>query len=249
MTVSPGLGLRVPAGVSFYRITSVAFRTRSTAHHTKVVNGEGAVRSRHGARYNYPGVRSVYLADTPLTCFAERMFYFHREVLTGLDGLHLLPVSVVPPFLQIFVLWDVVFRTAVANVCDLSLANALAASVFPCLLMNPSQDYRHLKERRAAIEAAGFRGLQAPSTRSPSLTPGNMVVLFDDQTKNVASITPYNVASRLITQAPVVPFADYATDRLDYLAGEVRVVEPPGPAPLPTKIALFSTWQRVEFNH
>ena len=46
--VSPGLGLSVPAGTSFYRITSVAFRTRSAAHHTKVVNGEGAVRSRHG---------------------------------------------------------------------------------------------------------------------------------------------------------------------------------------------------------
>ncbi len=96
MPVSPGLGLSVPAGARFYRITSVAFRTRSVAHHTKVVNVEGAVRSRHGARYNYPGVRSVYLADTLLTCFAERMFYFHREVLTGLDGLHLLPVSVVP---------------------------------------------------------------------------------------------------------------------------------------------------------
>ena len=90
MPVSPGLGLRVPAGVRFYRITSVAFRTRSAAHHTKVVNGEGAVRSRHGARYNYPGVRSVYLADTPLTCFAERMFYFHLAEgrLQSLNGRH-----------------------------------------------------------------------------------------------------------------------------------------------------------------
>jgi hypothetical protein len=26
-----------------------------------------------------PGVRSVYLADTPRTCFAERMFYFHDQ--------------------------------------------------------------------------------------------------------------------------------------------------------------------------
>ncbi len=31
MPVSPGLGLSVPAGVRFYRITSVAFRTRSAA--------------------------------------------------------------------------------------------------------------------------------------------------------------------------------------------------------------------------
>ena len=240
MPVSPGLGLSVPAGARFYRITSVAFRTRSAAHHTKVVNGEGAVRSRHGARYNYPGVRTVYLADTPLTCFAERMFYFHREVLTGLDGLHLLPVSVVPPFLQTFVLWAVVFRTAVANVFDLSVANAPAAGVFPCLLMNPSQDYRHLKDRRAAIQAASYRGLKAPSTRSS--TPGNMVVLFDDQSKNVASITPYGVEFRLIDPEGM-PFASHATDQLDYVAGEVRVVTSPGAAPLPATIAGFSTWQ------
>jgi len=168
------------------------------------------------------------------------MFYFHREVLTGLDGLHLLPVSVVPPFLQTFVLWAVVFRTAVANVFDLSVANAPAAGVFPCLLMNPSQDYRHLKDRRAAIQAASYRGLKAPSTRSS--TPGNMVVLFDDQSKNVASITPYGVEFRLIDPEGM-PFASHATDQLDYVAGEVRVVTSPGAAPLPATIAGFSTWQ------
>src|SRR4051794_4900675 len=87
MPVSPGLGFSVPAGVSYYRITSLAFRTKSSRHHPKVVNGEGAVRSRHGARYNYPGARAVYLAEDPLTCLAEKMFYSHREVLTGLDSL------------------------------------------------------------------------------------------------------------------------------------------------------------------
>jgi len=246
MAVGPGLGLIVPAGVSFYRITSVAFRTRNAANWVRVVNGQGAVQSRHGARYNHPGALTVYLADTPETCFAERMFYFHREVLTGLDGLHLLPVPVVPPFLQAFVLWDVVFRRAVANVFDLSVAKAPAAGVFPCLLMNPSQDYHHLKDRRAAIQAAGCLGLKAPSTRSS--TPGNMVVLFNDQSANVASITPYQVAFRLTTPAGV-PFAIHATDQLDYLAGEVRIVTSPTATPLPPTIARFSTWQRVAFNH
>src|SRR5438105_3020631 len=104
MPISPGLGVTVPSGVSYYRITSLAFRTASSRHHPKVVNGEGAVRSRHGARYNYPGARAVYLADTPLTCFAERMFYFHRELLTGIDSLHLASVPIVPPFQQRFVL-------------------------------------------------------------------------------------------------------------------------------------------------
>jgi hypothetical protein len=46
-----------------------------------------------------------------------------------------------------------------------------------------------------------------------------------------------------------VPFASHATDQLDYLAGEVRVVISPGAAPLPAAIATFSTWHRVGFNH
>jgi hypothetical protein len=181
MAVSPGLGITVAAGVRYYRITSQGFRTASTRHHAKVVNGEGAVRSRHGARYNYPGVRSVYLAEDPLTCFAEKLFYFQREVLTALDGLHLPHSPGIPPFAQRLVLWEVVLRNPVTNVFDLSIGNAPAAGAFPCLLLNPSQDYHHLKDRRADIQAAGYRGLRAPSTRV--VGTGNMVVLFEDQSK------------------------------------------------------------------
>ena len=43
------------------------------------------------------------------------MFYFHREVLTGLDSLHLAVAAVVPPFLQCFVIWDVMLRNPVAD--------------------------------------------------------------------------------------------------------------------------------------
>lgn len=249
MPISPGLGVTVPSGVNYYRITSLAFRTVSSRHHAKVVNGEGAVRSRHGARYNYPGARAVYLTDAPLTCFAERMFYFHREVLSGIDSLHLAAVSVVPPFQQRFVLWDVTFRGPVANVFDLSVANAPAAGVFPCLLLNPSQDYRLLKDRRAAIQTAGYNGLRAPSTRD--VGGGAMTVLFDDQSRNVMRITPYEVEFRLITPArrPTVAFASHATDQLDYLAGEVRVIAPAPPAALPAPLRAFSAWTLVPFKH
>src|SRR5438132_4083248 len=185
MAVTPGLGITVPAAVSFYRITSLGFRTASTKHHAKVVNGEGAVRSRHGARYNYPGARSVYLTEDPPTCLAEKMFYFQREVLTALDGLHLPHSPGLPPFTQTFVLWDVVLRNPVANVFDLSVANAAAAGAYPWLLLNPSQDYHHLKDRRADVQASGYRGLRAPSTRVAGA--GNMVVLFDDQSGNLRS--------------------------------------------------------------
>jgi hypothetical protein len=249
MPISPGLGLTVHSGVSYYRITSRAFHTASSRYHAKVVNGEGAVRSRHGARYNYPGARTVYVADTPVTCFAEKMFYFHREVLTAIDSLHLAAAPIVPPFQQRFVLWDVTFRTSVANVFDLSVANAPAAGVFPCLLLNPSQDYRHLKDRRAAIQAAGYNGLRAPSTRNAG--GSTMTVLFDDQSRNVGRMIPYEVDFRLITPSrrPTNAFASHATDLLDYLAGEVRVIAPPPPSTLPASLRAFSAWTLVSFSH
>ena len=249
MPVSPGLGIAVPYGVSYYRITSLGFRTASTRHHPKVVNGEGAVRSRHGARYNYPGARSVYLTENPLTCFAEKMFYFQREVLTALDGLHLPLSPGIPPFAQRFVLWDIVLRNPVANVCDVSVVNAPAAGVFPCLLLNPSQDYHHLKDRRADIQASGYRGLRAPATRVVGV--GNMVVLFDDQSKNLQSITPYEIELRLIRPGhpPPVPFVSHAADELEYLAGEVRIISPPAPAVLPPALAAFAAWTIIPFHH
>jgi hypothetical protein len=249
MPISAGLGITVPSGVSYYRITSLAFYTASSRHHAKIVNGEGAVRSRHGARYNYPGARTVYLAETPETCFAERMFYFHREVLTGIDSLHLAAVPVVPPFHQRFVLWEVSFKTSIPNVFDLSVAKAPAAGVFPCLLLNPSQDYRHLKDRRAAIQSAGYNSIRAPSTRDAG--GGAMTVFFDDQSKNVGHITAFDAEFRLITprRLPTIPFASHVTDQVDYLAGEVRVVNPPGRAALPASLRAFSAWTVVPFNH
>jgi hypothetical protein len=249
MAVRPGLGTTVAPGVSYYRITSLTFRTTGTRHHAKVVNGEGAVRSRHGARYNYPGVRSVYLTEDVPTCLAEKMFYLQREVLTALDGLHLPHSPGIPPFTQTFVLWDVVFRNPVPNVFDLSMANAPAAGACPCLVLNPSQDYHHLKDRRADVQAAGYRGLRAPSTRV--VGGGNMVVLFDDQSKNVLTIAPYEVEFRLVTPGPPprAPFASHVTDLLDYLAGEVRVVTPPGPAALPAALVPFAAWTLIPFNH
>ena len=36
----------------------------------------GARKSHNGARDNYGGVLTVYLADTVETCLAEKMFYY-----------------------------------------------------------------------------------------------------------------------------------------------------------------------------
>jgi hypothetical protein len=147
------------------------------------------------------------------------------------------------------VLWDIVFRKPVPNVFDLSIANAPAAGVFPCLLHNPSQDYHHLKDRRADIQASGYQGLRAPSTRF--VGPGNMVVLFDDQSKSLHTITRYEIEFRLIMPGPLPrpPFTSHITDELDYLAGEVRIVAPVAPAALPPALLRFAAWTVIPFNH
>jgi RES domain-containing protein len=88
MPVNPGLTVVAPAGRTYYRITSLSFNTTTSTDHPKVVNGQGAVNSRIGARYNHPGVCTVYLAEDLLTCLAEKMFYFHREVIRGIDLSH-----------------------------------------------------------------------------------------------------------------------------------------------------------------
>src|SRR5438874_711954 len=118
MPVTAGLTITIPAGTPFFRITDVSFLTARTSLHKNVVNGQGARKSRHGARYNHPGATTVYLAENLEACFAERMFYFH---LTG----------VLPPFVQTFVLWEIVLKTVIPDVFDLGLANAPAMQMFP----------------------------------------------------------------------------------------------------------------------
>ena len=62
MPVSPGLGISVAAGVSYYRITSLAFRTAGSRHHPKVVNGEVPSAAATG-RGTLSCARAVYLAE------------------------------------------------------------------------------------------------------------------------------------------------------------------------------------------
>lgn len=240
MPVRHGLTTTLAASAPFFRITDVSFCTSRVSLHKNVVNGQGARKSRHGARYNYPGVTTVYLAENLETCFAERMFYFHRESLTAMDRFHW--TGVLPPFVQTFVLWEIVFKTAIPNVFELNPTNAPATNVFPSLIVNPSQDYNHLKDARAAIEHNGYMGLRAPSSRCKG--GGNMVVLFNDQSGNVQCITPYIVSFRLVTAGlHAGPFTNHATEVLDFTAGEVKLTG------TPLGIATYANWHRVEFHH
>src|SRR5580704_17379113 len=124
MPVNSALAVTVRAGVSLFRITSVSFNTANAAHHKKVVNGTGARKSHAGARYNFGGALTVYLADSVQTCIAEKMFYFQREIVRRLDVLHLPLSPGVPAFTGTFTLWDIRLKNAVPDVCRLTPASA-----------------------------------------------------------------------------------------------------------------------------
>jgi hypothetical protein len=241
MPVNPALTVTIPAGVPLYRITAVSFHTPNPAHHKKVVNGQGARKSHAGGRYNYGGALAVYLADSAEACLAEKMFYFQREIVRRLDALHLPLSPGVPAFSGTFTLWAVRLKNPIPDTCHLTPANASAVGVIPSLMVNPSQDYEHLKERRAFIESSGYRGIRAPSSRST--TGGEIVVLFDDQSKN-ANLDPSTVEFRLVTAPPAARFANHLTQMIDFTAGEVRCVGAPPPA-----LAGYATWTQVRFNH
>jgi hypothetical protein len=139
-------------------------------------------------------------------------------------------------------LWEIVFHIAIPDVFNLSLVNAPAMHIFPALIVNPSQDYNHLKDGRAAIEHNGYSGLRAPSSRVKG--GGNMVALFNDQSRNVQRITPHTVEFRLVTAAsPALPFSNHATEVLDFTAGEVKLTG------TPLGIAAYANWCRIEFHH
>jgi hypothetical protein len=98
-----------------------------------------------------------------------------------------------------------------------------------------------LKDGRAAIEHNGYSGLRAPSSRTKA--GRNMVVLFNDQSRNVQSITPYTVEFRLVTAGPLaVPFTNHATETLDFTAGEVKLTG------TPLGIVTYANWHRIEFH-
>jgi hypothetical protein len=240
MPVNPRLSTTIAPGQLFYRITSKDYSKGPRAKHRRVVNGEGAVKSLEGSRYNHPGVRTVYLTQDLETCFAEWMFYFHRELLRGID--EMADSDVPPAFQRPFTLWTVSFDRPINYVVDLNDPVTVSHfHIFPSLTLNPSQDYEHLKRRRTRIESNGYLGLIVGSSRA--INRGNLVVLFEDQSSNVQDIIPYEVEFRLIDENGD-PFYNHATQVLDFTAGEVRftgTVAPDGEA--------YKTWHEVKFNH
>ncbi|ETW97438.1 MAG: hypothetical protein ETSY2_44645 [Candidatus Entotheonella gemina] len=237
--------MTLAAGTPLYRITSPGFLTASRALHANVVNGQGALHNPHGARYNYPGVVTVYLAETLDTCFAEMMFYFQREYLQRLDLSHMAYPGVsalTPPFQKTYVLWRIELQHDVPDIADLNTASAGYFGVFPLMLTNPSQDYWHLKQRRAHIQSQGYAGIRAPSSRST--TGGHIIALFQSQSGNVASIEPVEMEVRLIQPSGAV-FSNHVTESLDFEACEVQATS----NPLPSWVSAYSNWNPLRLHH
>jgi len=204
-------GVTFSAGTPCFRITSRNQFTTSSTLHVKVVNGQGALKSTNGARYNYPGVITVYLTENIDTCLAEKAFYFQQEYLQSLDGFHMRnPMGGVGPAPAIdAVLWRIEFAIDIHNIANLNAVSAGFFGVFPCMMTNPSQDYWHLKHRRANMQAVGYSGLFAPSSRS--CAGGRLLVIFGDQSANVARIDPVEISMRLLSNPnpPPNPFLNH----------------------------------------
>jgi len=241
MPVHPAHTVTLPSGRPYFRITSPSLYTPNSADYVKVVNGQGSARNPQGARYSPPIAPTVFLAEDRETCFAEKLFYFQRDILRQIDLCHFTGLPI-PPFNKDIVLWEVTFSGSIPDVVDLCKAGTPNFfGVYPSLMNNPSQDYEHLKDRRAHIQAQSYQGLIAPSARSTQ--GGRIVVLFQDQSGNVQTITPHSGELRLITAAGS-PFTNHTTEVLDFTAGEVRITSgwrPRGWTSYP--------WQRVSFHH
>ena len=77
-----------------------------------------------------------------------------------------------------------------------------------------------------------------------------MIVLFEDQSKNLQNITPFELHFRMITSAsPATPFTNHALETLDFTAGEVQIVAASSSAGPHPASGVYSSWTRVEFNH
>ena len=234
-----GLISAIQTSTPYFRITSTSFFKLKKSDYVTVVNGQGAVRSRSGARYNYPGATTVYLTEDIETCFAERLFYYQRECVRGIDFSEL--TGVLPRFEIEFVLWEVRFNQDIENVVDLgSLEAHDYFEIPPFLNLNPSQDFDMLKRKRAEIQAKGYKGMRVPSSRARN--HGNLIVLFDDQSRNVHSIIPYRMLIRLVTKEGK-PF-DNIHEFLDSNAGEVKILT----TTLPSNGEAYKNWKRVEFH-
>lgn len=190
----------IPKGKRFYRFTNPLPCKYLRPPYYSVVNGQGAAQSSRGSRFAMPLVPTVYLATSLATCLAERIFYFQSEFLATLDVAHSIGTGTVPAITEIETLiWEVTFKVDF-QVEELTSDTASSYGVYPALLLNPSQDYKHLQHRRVHIQS-NFKGdgILAPSARCQK--HGKILVLYNDVSTHVQDLQQQPHAIRLINEA------------------------------------------------
>lgn len=80
---------------------------------------------------------------------------------------------------------------------------------------------------------------------------GDYLVLFADQSSNIAKIQPYEAEFKLLrTNPPLADFANPMFDALDFTAGSVKIAPiPPYSKSLPAKLLPYATNKKVKFRH
>lgn len=244
MTAPPQFGFTVRAHTPLYRITSRSHYSANPAHHPSVVDGRNSRRTARGGRYNFPGVTTVYLAEKPETAVAEMLLYFHKDTLRLLD-LHQISSLPVPPFAKKVILWEIELQRDIQGLFDMNQPGASSSRfVYRAFISSPYHDYWHLCQRRAEIEAAGYEGIYVTSARDP--TGGNIIVLFNDQSGNVSSITPYELELQLLTSVGTL-FNDAINHDLDFGRAHVSITS--STAPLPSWATSLIGGKILSFNH
>jgi hypothetical protein len=171
------------------------------------------------------------------------LLYFHKDTLRLLD-LHHIASWPIPPFVKSFILWEIGFQRDISAVFDMTQPGASSSRlVYRAFISSPYHDYWHLCQRRAEIEAAGYEGIRVTSARDSS--GGNIIVLFNDQSGNVSTITPYELDFRLLTPLGT-PFRDIINHELDFGRADVSMLS--SSAALPTWAKSLSG-KTLTFNH
>lgn len=223
--------ISIPNDEYLYRITSMTHFTNDPSTYCQVVNGKGA-HYREG-RYNHLNVVTVYLSDTPQACFCERSFYRLIEFVTKLDAHHAynainlyLPE---PNKKKEYIIWEIKFTSKIKDIYDLT-SDPDAKNTFgvlPSLMESPTQDYEHLKKVRGLIQKKGYQGIKVASCRGNNC--GNIIVLFHDQSNNIAEIVPNTFSLSIIqdnNSSTCSQFNDFKNQKLSFTACEVGLIPP-----------------------
>jgi len=226
----------------FYRITSEKQKNNYDPDYNKIFNGLGALRNPLPSRYSLGNRLTVYLSDNIDSCIAEYAYYFLKQYLTKTDEFiytnNLFNYSNTSKHFAFFphhesdefILWCMKLKYPIGNIAVINNSTATSFGIYPTFTISPSHDYLHSGAVRDVIQNKGYKGLIAPSSRDVNnnsisinnTNMGNIVVLFEDQSKNISSIEPYRIAFKL-SQDNNKSFSDISRQSLNFNTCHIQI--------------------------